>query len=284
MILLNPGPVTMTARVRAALAAQDVCHREPEFAALVRGVREKIGAIYGAPGYVPVLVGGSGTAAVETMLSVVPRDGNSLVVANGVYGERMAAMLRAQGKRHEVVTSPWTSGMDLEAVEKAITGGSFGHVLAVRKLLKTQSLVVLWMLGGLTIYRGAPRPGQQAAISLMGPAFSIVLGGLSYAALLWLPPAPPLVHAFLVVMVWINVVWTAANLLPALPLDGGQALRAGLRAGIGREKADPIMRAISLGTSAAIIGAGLWLAEPVAVVLGAFLLLDNLKPTGVAYH
>jgi hypothetical protein len=44
------------------------------------------------------------------------------------------------------------------------------------------------------------------------------------------------------------------------------------------------MRAISLGTAAAIIGAGLWLGEPVGVVLGAFLLLDNLKPSGIAYH
>jgi len=29
MILLNPGPVNVSPRVRAALTGPDVCHREP---------------------------------------------------------------------------------------------------------------------------------------------------------------------------------------------------------------------------------------------------------------
>lgn len=159
----------------------------------------------------------------------------------------------------------------------------FGHVLAVRRLLKAPSIVVLWMLGGLCIYRGAPRPGQQAVISLMGPAFSFALGGLAYAARLLLP-APPLVSLFLLVMIVINLIWTLANLLPALPLDGGQALRAGLRAGIGRDRGDRAMRVVSLVTAAGIVAAALWYEEPIAIVLGVFLALDNLKSRGVAYH
>lgn len=145
MILLNPGPVTMTAKVKAALGAEDVCHREPEFRDLVGSVRRKISAIYGAPGYTTVLVGGSGTAAVETMLAVV--NGPALVVANGVYGERMAAMLKAQGKTHEVVAAPWTSPMDLAAVEKVI--GRFTHVLAVHHETTTGRLNDIAALGAL---------------------------------------------------------------------------------------------------------------------------------------
>ena len=63
--LLNPGPVSMTERVRAALASADVCHREPEFKELVGRVRERLGAVYAEKSYTPVLLGGSGTAAVE---------------------------------------------------------------------------------------------------------------------------------------------------------------------------------------------------------------------------
>ena len=183
----------------------------------------------------------------------------------------------------------WSAGLAAGAIFSgavlvSVLVHEFGHVLAVRRLLRTQSLVVLWMLGGLTIYRGAPRPGQQAAISLMGPAFSFALGGLAYAALALLPPEPPLLRAFLLVMVWINLVWTFANLLPALPLDGGQALRAGLRAALPRPRADRIMLVISLVTAAGIVGAGLWFRQPIAAVLGIFLVLDNLKSRGVAYH
>lgn len=156
MILLNPGPVSMTARVRAALAGEDVCHREPEFKALVGRVREKIAGVYGSPGYTPVLIGGSGTSAVETMLSVVSKTETSLVVANGVYGERMAAMLKAQGKAHEVVSAPWTSGMDLAAAEKAIASGKYGHVLAVHHETTTGRLNDLGALGAMCKKAGVP--------------------------------------------------------------------------------------------------------------------------------
>ena len=156
MILLNPGPVTMTQKVRTALAGPDVCHREPEFKALVGRVREKIAAIYGAEGFTPVLLGGSGTAAVETMLSVIPAGARSLVVANGVYGERMAAMLRAQNKPHEVVTSAWTSPMDLAAVETTLAAGTFSHVLAVHHETTTGRLNDIAALGALCKQTGIP--------------------------------------------------------------------------------------------------------------------------------
>lgn len=157
MILLNPGPVTLTPRVRAALAGEDVCHREPEFKAALGRVRDKIAGVYGAPGFVPVLLGGSGTAAVEAMLSLVPAGGDAraLVVANGVYGERMAAMLKAQGKRHEVVPAPWTSGMDLAAAERALASGAFDHVLAVHHETTTGRLNDLSALGAACKRAGA---------------------------------------------------------------------------------------------------------------------------------
>ena len=136
MRLLNPGPVTLTERVRAALQRPDLCHREPEFYALALGVRGRIERVYeGCAGrYVALLLTGSGTSAVEAMVgSLVPRDGHALVVANGVYGDRMAAMLTAQGKRFTVVGAEWTAPMDLAGVERALsTDASVTHVLAVQ--------------------------------------------------------------------------------------------------------------------------------------------------------
>jgi 2-aminoethylphosphonate-pyruvate transaminase len=157
--LLNPGPVSMTERVRAALASEDVCHREPEFKELVGRVRERIAGVYEetkAGGYVPVLLGGSGTCAVETMLSLVAKDESSLVVANGVYGERIVAMLKAQGKACQVITSPWTSGIDLDAADVALKGQRFGHVLTVHHETTTGRLNDLAGLGALATKHGVP--------------------------------------------------------------------------------------------------------------------------------
>jgi Zn-dependent protease len=170
------------------------------------------------------------------------------------------------------------------AVVVSILVHEFGHVLAVRGLLRTECIVVLWILGGLCMYRGAPRPGQQATISLAGPAFSFALGGLCYGVYKLLAPASPLLVAFLLTMTWINLIWTFANLLPALPLDGGKALQAGLRAFLRRDKADRLMQGLSLVTGVAIVAVAYHYRYTFAAMMGIFLVLDNLKPRGIAYH
>src|SRR5689334_22635895 len=90
-ILLNPGPVNVTPRVRAALAGPDVCHREPEYFDLQDSIRTKLLSVFGASdAFTSVLISGSGTAMVEAMISSgVSKDGRLLVIQNGVYGERI---------------------------------------------------------------------------------------------------------------------------------------------------------------------------------------------------
>jgi 2-aminoethylphosphonate-pyruvate transaminase len=148
--LLNPGPVTLTERVRAALTRPDLCHREPEFADLTVRVLDKLAAVYGAPGYRPVLLTGSGTAAVEAMVgTLVPRDGRALVAANGVYGERIADMLRAHAKAFDVVAAEWIAPIDLDAVDRHLTAGTYTHVLAVHHETTTGRLNDIEALGAI---------------------------------------------------------------------------------------------------------------------------------------
>ena len=42
MILLNPGPVNVSPRVRQALMKPDICHRESDFIELMQGIRDKL--------------------------------------------------------------------------------------------------------------------------------------------------------------------------------------------------------------------------------------------------
>jgi 2-aminoethylphosphonate-pyruvate transaminase len=152
MKLLNPGPVTLTKRVRAAFDCPDVCHRETEFATLTKGVIDKLSRVYpaGQASHVPVLLSGSGTAAVEALLgSLTPKDGRTLVVANGVYGERAAAMLKAQGKAFDMVQSPWLEAMNLAEVESKLKAGGYTHVFAVHHETTTGRLNRVDQLGAL---------------------------------------------------------------------------------------------------------------------------------------
>jgi 2-aminoethylphosphonate-pyruvate transaminase len=123
LILLNPGPVTLTSKVRQALQVEDLCHREPEFAELTLDIRRRIETVYSEAGgaYAAVLLTGSGTAAVEAMLSTFASPQRpTLVAANGVYGERMALMLERQRKPSVVIQAPWHAPIDLERIRLAL--------------------------------------------------------------------------------------------------------------------------------------------------------------------
>jgi 2-aminoethylphosphonate-pyruvate transaminase len=167
--LLNPGPVSLTARVRNALSEVDLCHREPEFAALVREVLSRLAAVYpeAASAFVPVIVTGSGTAAVEAMVgSLLERSTKSLVLANGVYGERIVAMLEAHGKPFELVQSPWEAGIDLDRAALALKAGAIGAVVAVHHETTTGRLNAVAELGAMC--REASVPLYLDAISSYG--------------------------------------------------------------------------------------------------------------------
>lgn len=160
MILLNPGPVTLTDRVRKAMSRADWCHREPEFAALSKDVNRRLANLY--PGsrreFAAVSMTGSGTCAVEAMLSsLAPRDGVTMIVANGVYGERMAGMLDAQGKRSICVQSEWLEPMALAEVEKHLEEEpAIAAVAAVHHETTTGRLNDMNALGRLCKAHGCP--------------------------------------------------------------------------------------------------------------------------------
>lgn len=134
-ILLNPGPVTLSPRVRNAMLRDDLCHREPEFATLQNGIREKLLASYALPAtdWAAALITGSGTAAVESMLSsLVPRDGKLLIVENGVYGERMRRIADRYAIPATSVTQAWQSPIDFAAVDAALAADAgISHIAVV---------------------------------------------------------------------------------------------------------------------------------------------------------
>lgn len=158
MILLNPGPVTLSSRVRAALGRGDWCHREPEFAQLMQDINARLVAMYPPlqGSHSAATLAASGTGAVEAMLATfAPADGGTLVVANGVYGERMARMLKAQGKPHRVLEHGWLQAIDSRAIAKALDQQpALTHLAVVHLETTTGRLNDLEAIGGLCRERG----------------------------------------------------------------------------------------------------------------------------------
>jgi 2-aminoethylphosphonate-pyruvate transaminase len=123
-ILLNPGPVTLTKRVREAMLKPDLCHRESEFSILQGDIREKLLRVYelDKSAWVAALLTGSGTAAVEAMIStLIPDDGKLLSVENGVYGERITKIAEQYGIPLAVANFDWTEAIDTTQLERQLT-------------------------------------------------------------------------------------------------------------------------------------------------------------------
>ena len=102
-----------------------------------------------------------------------------------------------------------------------------GHAVAIRKLGYGQSKLLLWGMGGLCINRRRYKPVDGLKISLAGPAFGIVLG-LPFIPLMFLDLGL-IARSAVWGMIFVNIGWSIANLLPIFPLDGGRALFYGLR-------------------------------------------------------
>ena len=98
--LLTPGPLTTSRSVKAQMLA-DWGSRDIEFRRVVAEIRKGLLDLAGCDGsYDCVIMQGSGTFAIEAALGAFcPKaDGKTLVVANGAYGDRAAAILTRLGR------------------------------------------------------------------------------------------------------------------------------------------------------------------------------------------
>lgn len=133
-ILLNPGPVSISDGVRQAMAAEDLCHREKEFFDLQDKLRAQLISTYSLPGaeWAAVMLGGSGTTALEAMISsLLPENAHLLVLENGVYGERLAKLAKIHGIHNHSIKLGWKDRWDLSLVETELQEGDYTHIAAV---------------------------------------------------------------------------------------------------------------------------------------------------------
>jgi 2-aminoethylphosphonate-pyruvate transaminase len=92
--LFTPGPLTTSRTVKQAML-RDLGSRDAEFIAVVADIRRRLLTIAGADPttYTTVLMQGSGTFGIESVLgSVIAPGGTLAVLVNGAYGERMKSM------------------------------------------------------------------------------------------------------------------------------------------------------------------------------------------------
>lgn len=150
LILLNPGPANVSESVRKSLTQPDLCHREKEFFDIMQRVRKGLVKIAeGDENYTSIIFTGSGTAAIEAVVSSVY--GKLLNIISGDYGKRIKKMAEIYSIDNVSLDYGW-GYPNLEEIEETLkkddkithisvvhhetTNGMLNNIRAIGKLAK----------------------------------------------------------------------------------------------------------------------------------------------------
>ncbi len=145
----------------------------------------------------------------------------------------------------------------------------FGHALTAL-FFKKKPTIDLVLLGGVTTYSAENLSfGKQFLIVFNGPFFGFLLFAAASLFLSFPISYPPLLIGVLTAVQIVNLIWSVVNLVPVIPLDGGQLLRIALEGFFGLKG---IKLSFLIGTCVAgVISLGFFLLQQ--FIPGAFFFL-----------
>ncbi|HLM70130.1 MAG TPA: alanine--glyoxylate aminotransferase family protein [Thermoplasmata archaeon] len=168
---LIAGPVRIHPRVLRAMSMPSLNHRGDYFHGIVAEIRELLPVMFGAKGHQLILTG-SGTAGLEAMYSsLVPKDGRTLVLTNGNFGERTDQIVRRYSNQVTTLSAPWGQPISVDSVNTELAKGDVRAVCVVHNETSVgmanelQSIApairasgALFLVDGISAVAGIPLP------------------------------------------------------------------------------------------------------------------------------
>ncbi len=152
-VLLNPGPATTTDSVKYAQIVPDICPREKEFGDIMKFISDELtNIVANKNNYASILFGGSGTAAVESILSsVISENDCVLIINNGAYGNRMCEISNAYNINYLEYKSSQSCEVNFEDLELTIRNAMMPitHVAVVHNETTTGLLTNIGEIGSI---------------------------------------------------------------------------------------------------------------------------------------
>ncbi len=119
VLLMGPGPSPVSHRVRTAMARPLLGHLDPRFLAELDRLQDDLRLVFGSSAALTFPVSGTGSAAMEAAVTSLCRPGRRvLVLSCGVFGERIAAMVRRSGADLTLASFPFGSPVDVDVARR----------------------------------------------------------------------------------------------------------------------------------------------------------------------
>lgn len=166
----------------------------------------------------------------------------------------------------------------------SVLAHELGHAL-VAAPVGGQPRIDLYAMAGLTTWQpGRASRARRVAVSVAGPGAGVALGIVMLVVYGVVKPVEgSLVDNALRAAVFVNLFWGLLNLLPILPLDGGQVALAAMP---GKDERVRLRRAayLSLGTAVAVIALALSAKQLFPALLLIWLSAGNLQTLRALRH
>lgn len=183
-LLFTPGPLTTSKSVKSAML-EDVGSRDKAFVNAVVEIRNELlelAYVSKADGYECVIMQGSGTFGIESVVSsAVGKSDTLLVVANGAYGERIVKMAEVHGINHLVLRFDEDKVVDANVFENFLksnpaithvacihsetTTGLFNDVEAIGKI--SRALNKTFIVDAMSSFGGTEMPMRAWEIDFL---------------------------------------------------------------------------------------------------------------------
>lgn len=182
------------------------------------------------------------------------------------------ALFMAMNERDPRLIAIW-----VVVVFVSVLAHELGHALVGRAFGLTPQIDIHGM-GGTTSWTSGPElgPGRRVAISLAGPFAGFALAALVMAFVVASPPPDRFGQFAARQLMVVNVVWGVFNLLPLLPLDGGNVMKTTLDA-MTKGRGEKPARMISIVACAALLALAYFRGEWILGVLAVMFGVSNLR-------
>lgn len=181
--LLTPGPLTTTETVKKEMMF-DHCTWDDDYKQITQKIRKKLLELaqVSPEEYTAVLMQGSGTFGVESVLSsVIGEKDKLLIVANGAYGERMAEIAEHNGISYRIYHQAYDKIPDIAEIERILqedeaithvsmvhsetTSGILNDIEAVAKVVKENGKI--FIVDAMSSFGGVEIPVEEWKIDFI---------------------------------------------------------------------------------------------------------------------
>jgi len=122
-LLFTPGPLTTSLTVKEAML-RDLGSRDFEFIEIINYIRNdllRLAKVSRQDGYESVIIQGSGTFGIESVISsVISKGDNLLIIINGAYGERISKIAEVHMIRQTRMVFAENEWPDLSKIEEVL--------------------------------------------------------------------------------------------------------------------------------------------------------------------